>query len=342
MEEIELIVLIPTIRESHFDKKYYPQEIVNKAQSEFVIALAQIEIQGLVQPQIFSEVIHEIHTDLKQIYIKYGISENSTSILFRLKCFVDYQPVYKDILSINERGFDEMKLAKDIVHKRLSEKLIQEINELYIICQLSQPGALKFKDGIILVNNDFLTDYKSYGGFIRDAYSNIIEKDYPKFEFVSLDLLKSKMKDNSISFSSNPSNKLEKAINCFTHAIKPNLDIVEIMMYSIIGLETLYVTGEANIQKQINDKVQLFLGELKEHKKLIKALYNSRSKLFHGEYYLQPYHFHEDDNLYDYSSKIEDELFEAFSYSIMILIATIQKMILGDRKELVFKQVLIN
>jgi hypothetical protein len=49
------------------------------------------------------------------------------------------------------------------------------------------------------------------------------------------------------------------------------------------GIEALYAEGEIGIGYQIDKKSKVFLGEPKVNKKLLKELYNYRSKFLHGK-----------------------------------------------------------
>ena len=59
-------------------------------------------------------------------------------------------------------------------------------------------------------------------------------------------------------------------------------DIPVALFWSLSGLEALFVEGDTGITQQLNDKIQIFLGEIESDKRRLKKLYNFRSSLIHG------------------------------------------------------------
>jgi len=344
MTEFTIQIILPIIRVFRHDK--YPVEIIKKAINDLSYSVKQIRINNHYFSDLQVSLRKYSTVPKKFMNTPKGIMHFSdeTVFLFTCKSLIDYNLVAEQV---KKEGFEEvpfgslMKFTKDLVKFETIKLLKKELDEVFILSHVSTPGALKFRDGAIFIDNKFYEEFESLSGFIREAFEHCNLVKYPKIEYVSSKRLSANIKRLNVDFNVEPKNQLEKALNCLSNVLNPRLDINEILMYSVIGLETLFVNGEQNIQKQIDEKVQLLLGKLSSHKRIIKNLYNFRSKLFHGEIELKPFHYYRNELINDIDD-IDLKLYEACAFSTLILVATIQKMILTGRKELVFKTELKN
>jgi hypothetical protein len=322
MENIKIQIIIPKVR--LFKNQIYPELQITNALSEIQKCIKDIKLNF---NQDFIQIKFKIH---KKLPLKHSKDFQSIFYLrdeevleFSSSLKIDYNTILFD--SINEED-------------SLIAEFKKVIDEIFILSQISSPGAIKLRNGIIKVGEN-TEEYKSISSIIRDAYEIVETINYPKIDFIPLNIIYKKINQSNIRFNNNPSCTLEKALNCFTHVLNSNLEIEEVLMYAMIGLETIYVSGNNNIQNQLNTKIQIYLGELKSFKSVIKDMYSSRSKLFHGEYYLKPYHISY--NNFDFNLN-DEKLFNAFSFSTILLLVTIQKMIIESKKDLIFEYKLSN
>jgi hypothetical protein len=91
----------------------------------------------------------------------------------------------------------------------------------------------------------------------------------------------------------------------------------------MMALEHLYTEGRNLIADQLDKKIQIFLGEMNSYKKQIKKMYDIRSSYFHGSIPLPP--IHKADH-FDELPDFERELDKADNLSLLLIIATLQKM----------------
>ncbi|WP_278035570.1 HEPN domain-containing protein [Flavobacterium nitratireducens] len=127
--------------------------------------------------------------------------------------------------------------------------------------------------------------------------------------------------------------KIERALNSFTYLFSDSYhkDIPVALFWSLSGLEALYVEGDTGITQQLNDKIQVFLGEIETDKKRLKKLYNFRSSLIHGGMSIPI----KDAIIND--EKHLDNLYEMNTFAIIILVTSLQKIIKNNLTELKFK-----
>ena len=91
--------------------------------------------------------------------------------------------------------------------------------------------------------------------------------------------------------------------------------------------------------EQVNEKVQLVLGEITEFKKSIKNMYNFRSRLVHGDLDIPSIigENYQDQRIERY----DVELYHSALLSLAILVSTFQWMIENNQTELIFENRLI-
>lgn len=345
MNEFKIQVAIPIVRVFRNDR--YPVDIIKKAISNLSDSVKQIRIDNNFFNNL--KVSLRKYPSLPKKFLKTpkGMFHlpNETVLVITCKALIDYEIIGNRVRE--EEGYEEefygsaKDFGKDLVKFETVKLLKKSLDEAFIMSHISTPGALKLRNGVLFINDKFYEEYETLSGFVREAFEHCDIIKYPKIEYISTRELYSKLKMLNVNFKISPTCQLEKALNCLSNVLNPRLDINEILMYSVIGLETLFVNGEQNIQRQIDEKVQLLLGQLSSHKRIIKNLYNFRSKLFHGEFELKPYHYYRNE-LIDDLDEIDSKLYEACTFSTLILVASIQKMILTGRKELIFKTELKN
>ena len=109
-------------------------------------------------------------------------------------------------------------------------------------------------------------------------------------------------------------------------------DLINLLMLSVLSLESIYARGKESISSQLADKIMLYLPETVVDGKKIATLYNLRSRYIHGDYNFQlPYVVNS-----EFNPKII-ELLDVYTYSMYLLINTISKAINEDRISLEYK-----
>lgn len=335
MERLRIEILLTEFPDLRGDK--VSRELKDKAIEDIKLVVKKLHVKFYDKTlPIKLDLYAELPKKLLKFSDKFSRLKKEQFLLFTCSTNIDYNSISVDY---ELDGYSQLETAKGIARMELQDEFKKEIDKLFIFSQISAPGIVCLSNGIIIINNEFKETYDVFSHAIKEAYENMIDRSYPKISFIPLHIIYAQTKKDEIEFRQTPTCSIEKAMNCLSHVLKPKIDTEERLMYSMIGLETIYITGEQNIQSQLNEKIQLFLGELKSYKKTIKDMYNSRSKFFHGEYHLKPYHFR--DTYFDFElDEIDDKLFDAFSFSTMILVITIQKMIIESKKELVYKLVM--
>lgn len=127
-----------------------------------------------------------------------------------------------------------------------------------------------------------------------------------------------------------------RALNAFTRLFEfSENDSSMTMMWSMIGIEALYVSGRYSIIDQVREKVQMILGKNKHLRKIINDMYDFRSRFVHGDLTFPAYYYLSD--AHEKVEKFYDGLTESTAISVAILVATFQSIIKKDWSGLDFK-----
>jgi hypothetical protein len=199
--------------------------------------------------------------------------------------------------------------------------------------QIAYPGSL-WLDNAVVYSKESLIDRVDGLSSVLSEY-DFKESKWPDFDAPSIKDVWSYIVDYTNILNEFSCTEIERALNSYTYLFSKNYhnDIPISLFWSLSGLESLYVTGEVGITQQLNDKIQAFLGDITENKKILKKLYNYRSGLIHGDL-----HIPINDGVMN-NEKHFDDLYSMNSLSAIILVATLQKLIKNGMKKLEFKYV---
>lgn len=213
-----------------------------------------------------------------------------------------------------------------LIHKKC-------ITHFLYMTQIAYPGSL-FLDEAMVFSGDKQIDK------INGISSVLFEYDFennkwPNFETLSIKDVWNYVINKTTILKEFSNSRIERALNSFTYLFSENYhDSIPVSLFwALSGLESLFVVGEAGITQQLNDKIQTFLGNITENKKLIKKLYNYRSSLIHGDLSIPI------NNGLMNNQQHDLELYDMNSLASIILVASLQKIIKNNITELNFKYI---
>lgn len=236
------------------------------------------------------------------------------------------------------KGEFEYELS-DIENQDLFESIVSEdfrckIYYLCVLNQIANPGSICLREGDIFVNGKFLGSSLPISSFQREVFDEISKTKWPRYKTVSFISVWNWFNKNDFSFERHSKNKVEIALNAYTHLYTDNYnDSILRLLWSLVGIEALYATEKEGISNQIFNKTQILLGPITDFKNKLKQMYNFRSRLVHGDLDIPPIHY----EVYDKDNEaFQGKLHESTCLSIAILTATFQEMVLLDKNELKF------
>ena len=119
---------------------------------------------------------------------------------------------------------------------------------------------------------------------------------------------------------------MSRALSAFSRLFeKKNVDEPMQLLWALVGIESLYVHGKADLLRQVKEKSQVLLGPQESYKKVLSRMYGFRSRFVHGDLGFPSLSLLRDAppevNTYD------EGLSEATSVAVSVLAATIQEVV---------------
>lgn len=328
--------------QNHYDIKNGHKNIIkeiNNILSNYDICTADYVIKCFGKLEIIP-----YNSDTYNLYASKTIPEtpsyNSLKFTFLIETDINlYKPNYKEDDLSNE-------LDKEIDYSfsvpiELSKAIKKFVFELLILSQIARPGSLIIKEGLVFCDKEH---HFNIVPEILDIRSIIIYREiqYPNIEYINFEKFYGWILKNNISFSLENENSFQNTINNLTYIHGEN-NFTSKFIYLMRALEDLYTDNKDLITEQLNTKIQLFLGPLIEFKRQIKNMYHTRSKFLHGSSREIPFHrLDEIEFLENRNNKKELTRYEAFSFGVLLIIATLQKMHKEELLNLNFKLSLDN
>lgn len=290
---------------------------------------------GVCQADI--ELLKNIDTSSYDEDIKKKLEKefNSKFPIIKIKMTVNISD-YKDEIFMNEikevlpddnTTYEELNLiiSKCAFKKRLCD--------LVVAANLACPGSLRIVKGVVIQDLYRVTDLdKMDSMFFKTTLEYCSKYRYPPI--IKIDFYKTWQWINKFKMYLNgfSRTKIERALNCFYLLFEKNEP--ENLFYSIMGTEALYVKGTGGLQEQVKSKCEAFLGVQHDFKKVYTNMYDFRSRFIHGDLNFPIKHnYCIDDRLPKFNKSMQ----EATYFSIGLLTASLQKLLILDKDDLDFE-----
>ena len=267
--------------------------------------------------------------------IKSSFSYSYKVLVFRI--LVPNDPE-KTVIFRSDNSSSSLKERAELFKLHIIEEFKYQAFHLLVLSNIAYPGAIKTKEGVVLVNMKKHGSFASIYSIHRESLGDIGILKWPTYETLTIHQVWQWFERNNFSFQRHSNNKVARALNAFTYLFKDGpSNLIFDLFWSLIGIEALYCKSNEGISEQIYEKVQLVLGPVTEHKKKIKGMYNFRSRLVHGDIDIPPNNFDYEDTD---EEKFQDELYEATILAVAVLTATLQQIVIKNSTDLRFKYIL--
>lgn len=221
------------------------------------------------------------------------------------------------------------------------ENLAFEVANLALLANVIVPGALSLMSGFAFVDNKQVSRTRAF--LTEDWYrAHDANRKYSWPAFLSLGiedawqwLQETKAIDSGIARG--PAGRALAALS-YTTSETTESDSSMNLAWILLGLESLYCTGNVGLREQLVAKTELVLGPRSDNKKAFGAMYDFRSRLLHGDMDL-PLRF-TPFNAVPAFERHYDDLGDYEGVGLAALIATIQHMIKHRWKALSFRHTL--
>jgi len=232
-------------------------------------------------------------------------------------------------LSSSNRGKAEVENLLGVNAEGLCHAIIRTIFpirvlDLIIAANIANVGSLEIVEGVIVQDGEVVgrVDQISTlpGRYAKETAEAI---QWPNLQTLELAKVWDWLIRQQGFLDGFGSGSIGRGVNAFANLCKaPNDEIEPIhLFWALVGIEALYVKGNANLLEQVRVKSQILLGEQESFKKKINRMYDFRSRFVHGDLDFPKMYSDYDWGRYDV------ELLESTSLATAILAASLQELI---------------
>ncbi len=230
-------------------------------------------------------------------------------------------------------------LYKKRHRENINQLVLHRIMHLMIVCNIAVPGMFSWYDGKLLLNGEPIWNIERHYNELAFAYERSRSLKWPLLEFLSINQVWNWYFEFEKGLEKPSTSAIERALNALSHTFTSSGDWeFGNIFWALLALEALYCKGHNNLQNQLVEKTELFLGERTAFKKEVGKMYDFRSRFIHGNINF-PSKFSYDD-ISDEWDKYIQSYQSSFHLALAILLATIQKLIKTNKTSIDFKLVL--
>lgn len=246
--------------------------------------------------------------------------------------------IYSFNLDCNMSSKSSVNEIEEATNRYFKYHLNNFLYKLFIVLNLSIPGYFSFNNLKVLDDDEKIVDFKAYSSEFFRAYNLSKENNWPYIRRLPISSVLKWYDSLNIDYRQIAKTSTERTIFAVIHSCKSFDFDVSSFIWLAHALESLYDTPNITISKILKDRIFLFLGKGKENqtylKKQVEKFYKIRSGFVHGDFDISHPSCNEildealDDYLYD--------LMDPYSFAFSIIVASLQKMILNNWKEIRF------
>jgi hypothetical protein len=222
-----------------------------------------------------------------------------------------------ELKSLNyNRNFDDSE-----VKSMWASVLSDDLFKVCLLASISYPGRFHTATGQVFLEDNPLNPVQSLQGLTTCTFSS--NYSWPFITVLPLRTVDKWERRLGLFSSGVGDTPVKRALASYTHLQKG--ETYENLFFAMQGLESFYCRGTGDLQRQLSEKAQLFLGKFENSRKSISKLYNMRSRFVHGDFPIS--YFGADIDLDSEFDNQDDELEESSALSVRLLAGTIHKCI---------------
>lgn len=273
---------------------------------------------------------HVLHFDITEL----PIHDRGTPIDYQFRGLVAN-------LYGNERGFQVTARVSSsmevFAHRQADEYEVLDrvrhwTEDIGVAMSLAKPGAAKRIGSEVHVGNTYGT------GTSGDGFETLWRRDknsdaWPEIRELPLSTVWRWLKASRSIESNFATGAVGRALHAAAHILYARSFVTE-LVWVMVGLESLFTSGEGGLLHQVRERGQALLGRSGRASKDISEMYRIRSKFLHGKLDFPGPHYadHGGDEFRHWTG----DMLQALATGRAMLIASLQELIVRDWHELEF------
>jgi hypothetical protein len=221
----------------------------------------------------------------------------------------------------------------DDVARVCADEVSKSTQDLFFSMNIARPGAVQLIDSRTSVGSYDVQSRTQYPHYWDLARYRAEAGGWPVLRELTLPQVWSWLRGVSGFSAGFARNAVGRAVQAMSHLLEPNDPVVE-LLWTMIGLEALFTSGEAGMVQQLRERAAALLGANALSNKLISDMYRIRSKFIHGKMNFAGAYHHQDGA--DEFEKTEEALNDALHIGRAVLLAAIQELIVRDWRDVEF------
>lgn len=227
----------------------------------------------------------------------------------------------------------------DVTDVLLRSHIEKRVSDLIVVLAIAKKGIIECTGGQIYINRKFISKMPILIHSINSAIKITEKYKWPVIRNMPIKQVwlwysSFSQETDGLSFS-----RIGRALNAYSQlfSTQGGEDEQAELFWTLLGIEAIYVQDKENILQQVNENSELFLGKRIEFKKAFKELYDYRSRFVHGDLNINNKFL-----LKDGTTEFLDGIYKFYEkqgYAGAILLATFQKLIRLNKREIEFKRI---
>ncbi len=235
---------------------------------------------------------------------------------------------------------EEIDLKPTYIYNIMNHYIEVVMYDIFFIVNLSSPGSFSIYNCILKVDQEYKITFK-YDECLFDVAAYNHQRNNG-IELVNIDLYKVHKWYYSISSIDNQisTNSVNRSIFAILNCINIDVIVPTSIIWLTHAIESVYNLPSTGIQSALINRVNIVLQIPEKNRKNIRKrivkFYNLRSRFVHGDFSIS--HPIQNEVLDDKVDNYIIDILDSYSYISNILLATLQKMIIKNCKELRFEE----
>jgi hypothetical protein len=214
--------------------------------------------------------------------------------------------------------------------------------DVFAAMNLSSPGCCEFQGSIHIEHSDLWENHVVlYASMLESAWLSSLESTWPTIQYIPLGKVVSWLRSLEIGTRQIANSRVERGIFSLLHVCRLSHFNPETLIWLAHALEALYDTPPALVAKHLQQRIIQVLDVPAERQKWVKKqlrqFYELRSSFVHGN--LDVVHPLENERLDPQVVQYTKKLMGPINFGIMVVLATLQKHIVENWREVTFTEV---
>jgi Apea-like HEPN len=208
----------------------------------------------------------------------------------------------------------------------------KHLSDLLVMANIARVGAIELHYSVVVQDNEALDVSeipKMEGYSVQQAAIAAEQLGWPRLVDLDIQTVWRWVTKHHQMMEGFDGTTMGRAIAAFSRLFEhKTADEPMQLLWALVGLEALYVTGKAELAQQLRERAQVLLGPQESFKKKLTRMYDFRSRFVHGKLDFPGLCLFGEAR--EAVARYDHELLEAIAVAVALLAGTIQEVVRRD------------